>query len=292
MNCKNCGFPLEITDRFCKNCGTPVDQPVQTPPIMEQPVQPAWNQTQEPIMEQPAQTPPIMEQSVQPAWNNQAQGPVMEQPVQTPPMMNDYSQQAQQPSNNQPFDNMPSKKSNPIGTILIILLILGFLVGGYFGVKYLLTNVSNLSLFGEKTTDVVFNDYTFKVPTKYNYEVGTDTLFVGDKDNTWNIGFMIMDDSVDIDLMEENSALLEALVALFAYDGNVDIDDVEIEIINEIEMITFKASEIDNSETIVAAIIPIDSENSLYIYAARLDKEYDTSLILEATKMVEHFVEK
>ena len=258
MNCKNCGFPLETTDRFCKNCGTPVDQPVQTPPIMEQPSQPVWN--------------------------NPAQEPVIEQPTQTPPIMNDYSQQTPQPSNNQPFDNMPSKKSNPLGTILIILLILGFLVGGYFGVKYLLTNVSNLSLFGEKTT--------VKVPTKYNYEVGTDVLFVGDKDNTWNIGFMIMDDSVDIDLMEENSALLEALVALFAYDGNVDIDDVEIEIINEIKMITFKASEIDNSETVVAAIIPIDSESSLYIYAGRSDKEYDTSLILEATNMVEHFVAK
>ncbi len=281
MNCKNCGILLTSGDKFCKNCGAPVQTNEQT---YNEPVQP-------------------ISQPTQPVYNN-----VPVQPVQTPPIMNNYSQPVQQPSNNQPFDNMPSNKSNPIGIILIVLLVIGVLVGGYFGVKYLLTNTSNLFLFGKKTNeneetidgeneetiDVLVGDYTFKVPKKYEELIemsdGNDSISIGDEDN-FSI-YMSIVDKANLNNEEDRSAA-EMLISF----SLIMADDIELEEENELfgkDMIKVSANTYVEDEDIymdtISAFSTFNSDNSILIIINTIDNVDD--LFDETIGMIEHLFEE
>lgn len=255
MNCKNCGILLTSGDKFCKNCGAPV---------VSEPVQ------------QSTLTPPIMSETT-PVWNNPVQKPVC---------------------------NIPTKKSNPIGIILIVLLVIGLLVGGYFGINYLLKdsknapNNSNDQVFFSDTEaeDIECGDYTFKVSTDYSYSCDNNTIndvrfptqfVLFDWDGN-SIMYYVMDDTVDIELLENNIESFESFVQNFSYQS-YDTSNFKIETINKIKMLTFKCilDEDEQTQNMVGAIIPIKLEKSLYIFVSNEDNEYDYELIKEATKMIE-----
>lgn len=100
--CIKCGAPLKAGTKFCTKCGS--GQNVQPTPV-QQSTQPPVQPTPTPV--QPVQQPPV-QQPVQPA-------PTSVQPAQSTPV---------QPA--------PKKKNKAILPLVIILVLILFVVGGYF----------------------------------------------------------------------------------------------------------------------------------------------------------------
>lgn len=250
MNCKNCGIPLTPGDKFCKNCGAPV---------VSEPVQ-------QPMMEQPTQTPPIMN----------------EQPVNIPPIMD---QTVQQPRNNQPYDNMPKKNKNPLVVIMIIILVLGGIVGGYFGIKYVLNNVANfLHKAAEETTeDVVYKGYNFKIPLLYEHEEANEgnSLSVYSEEEEWGFALVVVEDFGEVEDFEGNEEELEYLLN----EMYGDVTELIIQTIDGIKMITCEVV-LDSYNTILT-ISDLELDEGLFIAIFNMDNEFDYSLIEKVTPIIE-----
>jgi hypothetical protein len=101
------------------------------------------------------------------------------------------------PMNNAPIAPEPESKGGAMKVVLIILLILGLAVGGYFGYKALTNNDDDGNGGGNdnpvavSTKKVDFSGYTFEVPTKFM--VKTESGMLNIDDGTFGFYMKLMD---------------------------------------------------------------------------------------------------
>ncbi len=190
MNCKSCGNPLTLEDKFCKKCGTPVEMtnnvnnPVAQPMPASSPIpevapapvaQPVAQPAPAPVA-QPMQQPmgPAPAAPTGPAPVN---GPMPMGPAPMPGMMG-----------GQP---MPQQQKGGMNIILIIILVVALGVGGFFAIKALTGKDEGGSGGGgsvaTSTNKVNYEGYTFDVPTDFTSEKGQGLLILQNQTTAFTI---------------------------------------------------------------------------------------------------------
>lgn len=167
MNCKSCGNPLTVEDKFCKKCGTPVAQ-VAVQPAVAQVAQPAMHPAG------PAQVTPVQPA---PAVAQVGPAPVAQQaPAVRPVAPAPVAQPAMRPVGPAPapmpgvYQAPPKKGANPIVMVLLALVAFGI---GFFGYKLL---SGGSSVVAKETSTVTYQGYTFDVPVDMQAHYTTSGL--------------------------------------------------------------------------------------------------------------------
>ena len=219
MNCKKCGYPLTVDDKFCKNCGTVVDgqnnlnsfdilkpeEGVQPnvgiiPNVFDQPVNnQGMNQTNmgaiSNVSEQPVNNQGMNQPNIG-GMPNVFEQPVNNQGMNQPPIIFDNSSR----NSFNPSNSFQPKKSNFaiklifIGLAVVIVGLIAFLAVSLLGNKSG-SNGTNVSQSTTKTYKVNYDNFTFSVPDNLVYDIRNDLLYIGDEDGTWMVQFEIVEGS-------------------------------------------------------------------------------------------------
>ena len=175
MNCKSCGNPLTVEDKFCKKCGTPVAQVAVQPAVAQvapAPVAPAPAVAPAPVAPvasvQPAPAPAVAQVGPAPVVQQApAVRPVAPAPVAQPAMRPVGPAPAPMPG---VYQAPPKKGANPIVMVLLALVAFGI---GFFGYKLL---SGGSSVVAKETSTVTYQGYTFDVPVDMQAHYTTDGL--------------------------------------------------------------------------------------------------------------------
>lgn len=116
--CEYCGAPLKDNARFCTSCGHPVAGPSQP---SQQPRSPQQPQQGNPYGQQPPQGQPYRQQQPQPGY-----------PPRQPYGQPQGNQVKFQPSAQAYMPQQPKKKGGTVALIVILLVVAGLGIGGYF----------------------------------------------------------------------------------------------------------------------------------------------------------------
>jgi len=173
MNCKTCGNPLTVEDKFCKKCGTAVmkvgeevantvNNTVNQAPVVMPSVEPKPVVNPTPVAPaSPTITPVAPIPAAAPSPTPVAPAPVAPvQPTQ-PNMVN--------PAPMSP----PKAKTNPILLIIIALLAVA---AGYFGYKALFANDDGGSIIASGTNKINYDGYSFEIPKDYSTKITSEGL--------------------------------------------------------------------------------------------------------------------
>ena len=197
MNCKSCGNPLTVEDKFCKKCGTPIAQAAVQPavaPVAPAPVAPAQPApapapapavapvVQAPVVQAPvapAPVAPAVQPAPVPAVAPVAVAPAVQPapaPAVAPVAPAPQAQPAIRPVGPAPapmpgaYQAPPKKGANPIVMVVLALVAFGI---GYFGYKLL---SGGSSVVAKETSTVTYQGYTFEVPVDMQAHYTTDGL--------------------------------------------------------------------------------------------------------------------
>ena len=142
MNCKRCGAPVNLEDKFCKVCETPIEEISVNNNENNNNVNQKLNLENQQVM------------------NNN----YVEEKVQ----VNQKVQKAQKPQK----PKKPKSSKPIIITLILILILLVVIASVFFVKKYLLI---------EKKVEITFEGVNLKIPANYTFEIQNKTLAINDE---------------------------------------------------------------------------------------------------------------
>ena len=322
MNCKNCGAPLNETDRFCQNCGMVINTPVTmennqpnleamtTPNIMPNQVEnqptvtnmtngesidilnttPTEETKVEPVNEAPINMVDPFQQATMSTPQQEPTNPFQTTSTTTS-TVNPIQQINETPTNNMvdPFQTMnntnnfnyqPLNENKKNGNMIVIIM--GVVIVILLGIVAFLalntnkaqetknpsTNNGNSQTTTptnvRNTTQVVFNGYTFEVPSEYRYQMDTNALAFG---NDNKVAYLYIEENMRLSQLDMlgTKANLETLGATVSTPKKEQYDDVNM-VVYEAEL---------SGEKVLVAFADLGSNAVVQITIQNLSNEFD-----------------
>ncbi|NLC48467.1 MAG: zinc ribbon domain-containing protein [Tenericutes bacterium] len=287
MNCKKCGYQLNIGDMFCKSCGEKVDQIIGDPTGVNgntlQPQQKFLTPESEPVMHQPVQD-QVVQQPAQLSIQEQLNQQPTQQPMQA--QLNQQQMQAQlnqqpmqaqmtsQPTyNQQPMYNNPAPEQKNkivpvlVGLVVVLVVALAVVLG------------LNFIKIEDNTISVNVDGYTYKIPNNLVYSVTNDSLYITNKEETWLI----------IAIAAKNQTYSEYISKKSFYVSSIESMGAKVNKAEEKKVLkrNYLVFDVDfNSENFLMAITDADALNSLIVELYTSSNTADYTLLENLSKIL------
>lgn len=308
MNCIKCGYQLADNDQFCKNCGTTVggvgsvqlQGGVSSPSITPMPANDSFNSNVNVVNQQPANNNVVQDAVVNPgvAVNNPvptSQPVINQQPVYSNASIGNGMGGAVNAVNNQPvntqpspnqFNNNSSTNNNMkfiilgvaiVAAVFIIIVVVSVVLGGDKGLSSkedgkISETASNSSY------KVKYKNFELSIPDNMIYEVGTDSILIGDESDTWAAMVEIGEGSYSS--MKANKAQLATLLQQNGYTASA----AQEKKLGGVEYITTEVSYSGEQR-----IIAYSRVNSMNLFGAEImtkSNEFDYSVLEKIAPIV------